>query len=144
MSKNLTGIVCLNHPDVPAATRCATCSKPICADCAQVHDGVPYCSKLCYENAQRTGMMVEDVVRRKSAANAKRAMIKLIWLLIILALIGGGYYFYRNNKSKIDSKLKNAKQSVEIEIQKGKKKVDDNLIRDSKYKKQREAMVNQE
>lgn len=141
MSKNLAGVVCLNHPNVPAVARCATCSKPICAECAQVHDGVTYCSQLCYENAMRTGLMVKDVERRKGAANAKRMLVKLIWLIIILALAAGGYYYYKNHKSQIDAKVKNVKQSVESGIEKGKKKVDDNLIRDSKYKKQREAMV---
>ena len=38
--------VCLNHPDTPAVTRCATCSKPICKQCIVSKNGSSYCRRL--------------------------------------------------------------------------------------------------
>ena len=140
---NLAGIVCLNHPNEPAVARCACCSKPLCEACAaeNMHDGVPYCSDLCYKNALRTGAMVDDVNRRKGAADFKRRIIQLVQLLILLALIGAGYWYYKNNKAKVDAKIKNVQQQVEKGSKDLKKGIEDNTVnRKSTYKKNVEAL----
>ena len=135
---DLHGSVCLNHPNELAVARCATCSKPICAACAadNTHDGVAYCSDLCYQNAVRTGLLVKDVNKRKGAANFKRRLIQLVQFLILLAAIGGGYWYYKNHKATIDAKLKNAQNQVEKGTKDLKKGIEDNTVnRKSTYKK---------
>ncbi len=113
MSKSLSGSVCLNHPQVPAMVRCATCSKPICQECVQLHDKVSYCSQLCYENALRTGVMVEDVKRRKKAAELKRFLRLVISLLFLVAILAAGYWLYRRHQGQVDGSWKNLQQTIE-------------------------------
>ena len=144
MADRINGSVCLNHPNTPAVKRCAVCSKPLCAKCIQMHDGVPYCSDLCWENAKRTGLLVNDVQKRKKSADAKAFVRKIVYLIIIVALVLGGYFFYTRNKSKIDSQLKKVKNVGEQQLEKGKKSIEKSLPGDSKYKRDRERMVNED
>jgi len=142
MSKPIKGSVCLNHPNVAAVARCATCSKPICGECAQVHDGSTFCSKLCYDNAMRTGMMVDDVQRRKGMANLRRNIRILINLLILLAIIAAGYYFYTKNKSKVDQAIKETKQTVQQKTSDAADTIKKSTVkRESKYKRERESAL---
>lgn len=139
MSKPIKGSVCLNHPNVEAVARCATCSKPVCGECAQVHDGGTYCSQLCYDNAKRTSIMVEDVERRKAKANFRRRLKMIINLLILAAIIGAAYYFYTRNKSKVDQTLKEAGQTVQQKTTEAAETIKKNTVeRESKYKRERE------
>ena len=144
MADRINGSVCLNHPNTPAVKRCAVCSKPLCAECVQMHDGVPYCSKLCWENAKRTGLLVNDVQKRKKSAEGKAFIRKIIYLIIIAALAYGGYYLYTRNKSTVDAQLQKAKNVGEQQLQKGKKSIEKSLPGDSKYKRDREKMVNED
>ena len=143
MADRINGSVCLNHPNTPAVKRCAVCSKPLCAECVQMHDGVPYCSDLCWDNAKRTGLLVKDVEERKKSTAVKVFIRKVIYLIIIVALAYGGYYYYTHNKSKVDAQLKKAKNATEQQLEKGKKSIEKGLPGDSKYKKDREKMVNE-
>ena len=143
MADRINGSVCLNHPNTPAVKRCAVCSKPLCADCVQMHDGVPYCSDLCWDNAKRTGLLVKDVEARKKSTAVKVFIRKVIYLIIIAALAYGGYYYYTHNKSKVDAQLKKAKSTTEQKLQEGKKSIEKGLPGDSKYKRDREKMVNE-
>ena len=136
------GSVCLNHPDVPASFRCAVCGKPICSECAIKDGGMTYCSQECRADAIRTGAMVDAVNAKKNAGKARRAIIRLIWLIILVAAAVGGYYYYTQHKSEIDSKVKNAANQAENAVKDAKKTVEDNTVnRQSKYKKDRENLV---
>ena len=143
MADRINGSVCLNHPNTPAVKRCAVCSKPLCAECVQMHDGVPYCSDLCWDNAKRTGMLVKDVEARKKSTAVKVFIRKVVYLIIIAALAYGGYYYYTHNTSKVDAQLQKAKSATEQQLEKGKKSIEKGLPGDSKYKKDREKMVNE-
>ena len=87
MTKPIHGSVCLNHPNMPAVARCATCSKPICGECVKVFDGVTYCSKLCYENALRTGMLTEKVYSQKATGDRRRTVMGAIKFIVIVIKI---------------------------------------------------------
>ena len=65
MSSKINGSVCLNHPNVPAVAHCATCRKPICADCAKTAEGITCCSKACLQNALDSRAVVGDIMARK-------------------------------------------------------------------------------
>lgn len=139
---DLKNSVCLNHPDVPASFRCAVCGKPICSDCAIKDGGMTYCSQQCRADAIRTGAMVSNVNAHKNTGNTKRLIIKLVWLIIIVALAAGGYYYYTQHKGEIDSKIQQGKQQFEQGVKDTKKTIEDNTVnRKSKYKKDRERMV---
>ena len=153
MAKIDNGSVCLNHPNVPAVARCAVCRKPICADCVVKHDGVTYCSAKCRDDAIRTGAMVEGVQESKKKSNSNRMIMNLIKLIILLALIAGGWFAYNKMKDdpegkkllkKATTEVKKASQKVEQTVDQGKQAVKekgDGLIKDSKYKKERESWV---
>lgn len=142
MSKPIKGSVCLNHPNVAAVARCATCSKPICSDCALIFDGVTYCSETCRDNAIRTGMMVDDVQQRKGKANLRRKIQQIISLIVLIALVCFGYIFYKGNKSKIDQKAKDLKQTVQQKSSEAADSIKKNTVeRESQYKKEREKAI---
>jgi len=143
MADRINGSVCLNHPNTPAVKRCAVCSKPLCAECVKMHDGVAYCSDMCWDNAKRTGLMVDDVEKRKKAANAKALVRKIIVFLVIVALAVGGYCYYTKNKSTVDAKIKKAKNATEQQLEKGKKSIEQGIPSSSKYKREKEKMVNE-
>ena len=141
MQDKLNGSVCLNHPDTPAVARCAVCRKPICADCVKESGGVKYCSKDCYDKAIRTGAMAENVLENKKKVVKSRNYKNAIVFVIVVALAAGGFFYYRQHKAKIDRKIKNAKYEMEQKVQEGKRAVDKNLIKESKYKRTREMLV---
>ena len=153
MAKIDNGSVCLNHPNVPAVARCAVCRKPICADCVVKKDGVTYCSAKCRDDAIRTGAMVEGVQESKKRSSSNRMIMTLIKLIILLALVAGGWFAYNKMKDDPEGKkllknvtkeVKKAGQKVEQTVDQGKQAVKekgDGLIKDSKYKKEREALV---
>ena len=149
----IEGSVCLNHPNVPAVAHCAVCRKPICAECVVKHDGVVYCSAKCRDDAIRTGAMVEGVEESKARSDSKRTIMAIIKLIILLALIAGGWFAYNKMKDdpegkkllkKATTEVKKASQKVEQTVDQGKQAVKekgDGLIKDSKYKKERESWV---
>ena len=149
----IEGSVCLNHPNVPAVARCAVCRKPICADCVVKHEGVTYCSTKCRDDAIRTGAMVAGVQESKSRSNNKRIIMTLVKLIILLALIAGGWFGYKKLKEdpegkkllkNVTTEVKKAGHKVEQTVDQGKQAVKekgDGLIKDSKYKKERESWV---
>ncbi len=141
MAEKINGSVCLNHPDTPAVAHCAVCRKPVCGECRQIHDGVSYCSKECHENALRTGRMVDDVVAKRNAIERKRRIRNVILVIVLAAIGAAAYMFYSSNKSEIDAKVKNVKSRTEQKLQEGKKAMDKGLIKDSKYKKERENII---
>ncbi len=148
MADKIKGSVCLNHPNTPAVAHCAVCRKPVCKECVKIYDGTSFCSRECYEKSLRTGKMVEEVVEKRNAVETKRMIRNIIIIIVIAALAFGGYKYYKANKPKIDAQMnkvtsqsKQAAQKAKKEIDQGKKNIEGGLIKDSKYKKQREGWV---
>ncbi len=92
-SKNLEGIVCLNHPSTPATARCATCGKPICDACAKTEDGLICCSDLCLANALASQTKAEQFVASRSKGESLRRTAGLVRLAIIIVLVVLGFVF---------------------------------------------------
>ncbi|MBO4514012.1 MAG: B-box zinc finger protein [Victivallales bacterium] len=141
MAEKINGSVCLNHPDTPAVAHCAVCRKPVCQECQKIYEGVTYCSRECYDNAKRTGGMVDDVLQKRKAVELKRKIRNIIILLIVVALAFAGWTYYKKNTATIDAKEKNLKQQTEKTINDGKKSIDKGIIKDSKYKKEHEGLL---
>ena len=90
---NVEGKVCLNHTNVPAASRCTTCMKPVCTECTVTVNAEDFCSQTCAENHIRTSA---ELSRFKS--KQKSGLLKKI---IILAILAGLAWFGWQNKDKI-------------------------------------------
>ena len=139
MADRINGSVCLNHPNTPAVKRCAVCSKPLCAECVQMHDGVPYCSDLCWDNAKRTGMLVKDVEERKKSTAVKVLIRKIVYLFIIAALAYAGWHY----RYDIKKWFKKAESGAKEQLEKGKQGIQKGIPGSSKYKRDRERMVDE-
>lgn len=73
---------CVNHPDVPAETRCRQCHKPICKACIKSDSNGQFCSFQCSEK-------FKDFQAREQGSSAKKGgmMRKVIVLVVILAVL---------------------------------------------------------
>ena len=103
---NLEGIVCLNHSNVQAVSRCTTCMKPICSECIVQINNDHFCSQTCGENHIRTSA---DISRFKSKQKSG-LMKKLIYLAILAGLVWFGWTkkdeimkFFDEKKSELKS-----------------------------------------
>ena len=145
MSSKINGSVCLNHPNVPAVAHCATCRKPICADCAKTAEGITCCSKACLQNALDSRAVVGDIMARKKKSESKRIIRNLIVLLIVLVLAWFAYQhreqlldLFRKGKAKTEQVSKEAVGQVKSKAENYKKELDEGDARrkaanDKKY-----------
>ena len=132
MSSKINGSVCLNHPNVPAIAHCATCRKPICADCAKTAEGITCCSKACLQNALDSRAVVGDIMARKKKSESKRIIRNLIVLLIVLVLAWFAYQhreqlldLFRKGKAKTEQVSKEAVGQVKSKAENYKKELDE-------------------
>lgn len=96
-----TSSVCLNHPERAADTRCCTCFKPICADCAVRAEGEDFCSPECRDNYQSTRPAIDEFQSREARRRSARRRRRLI-LLIVLAVAGYvAYRYFRENPDAV-------------------------------------------
>ena len=145
MSSKINGSVCLNHPNVPAVAHCATCRKPICADCTKTAEGITCCSKACLQNALDSRVVVGDILTRKKKSQFKRIIRNLIVLLIVLVLAWFAYQhreqlldLFRKGKAKTEQVSKEAVGQVKSKAENYKKELDEGDARrkaanDKKY-----------
>ncbi len=137
----LSDTYCLNHPDTPATTRCATCGKHVCDQCTVIQNGISYCSEACAAAAEASTGRVDSAMAagRKNAARAR--MRSIIILIIIAAAAAGAWYYYSNNKDKVDSAVQNAGKKVQKGLNTSKKTLQKGVPGDSKYKRDRENAI---
>ena len=133
--------VCLNHPDTPAVTRCATCGKPICERCIVPRNGSNYCSETCADNAANSVGRVNDVLENKKKVEARVKKRTLIIIVILLAAAAGGYYYYTQNKDDVTRFVKKTERKVKKNVKETKKSIERSLPSSSTYKRDRENMV---
>lgn len=84
---------CFFHHDRLSVTRCYTCGKALCDECAQTFDGEIYCSAKCAENSKKFEARAEDlqemdeVYKRKEAANNLQSLLIKIVLFIVFCIV---------------------------------------------------------
>lgn len=101
--------ICLNHTDREATTRCATCFKPLCAECAKPAHGQVFCSDKCMQNYAASEERMAAVAAR-DRANARRERIRRLIILVVIVLIAlAAFFFLRKNPSTADKLKKGAK-----------------------------------
>ena len=142
---NISDSVCLNHPDTPAVTRCATCGKPVCGKCVVSRNGADYCSESCAANAQSAEGRVSSVMASKKKSEAGKRIRTIIILIILIVAAAAGYSYYKKNKHKVDSSIQSTirktESTITSEAKKAKSSVDKSMPGDSNYKKKREGWV---
>lgn len=87
-------VPCFFHEDRASVTRCITCGKALCSDCANTFDGEVYCSAKCAESAVKFRQHAQDLEeldavynKNESASNVQGLIIKII-LFIVLLIVG--------------------------------------------------------
>ena len=140
-------MVCLNHPDREAAAVCAACGKPLCSECMLDIDGAVYCSEACHQKGIASRDRSAAVISTSARVDSKSRLRFWIIFIIVLLLAGGGYYYYTRQRKSVDKKLtgfadkvsKTVKKEAREAIDAGK----DAMPKKSRYKRDREALVNE-
>lgn len=142
---NISESVCLNHPDTPAATRCAACGRPICSKCVVSSNGSEYCSESCAAKAQTAAGRASSVMASKKKTEAGKRIRAIVILILLIVAALAGYSYYEKNKSKVDRSLQDTlrktENTISTEAKKAKNSVDRSMPGDSNYKKKRENLV---
>lgn len=113
----MSGQVCLNHPEIPAVTRCETCFKPLCEDCILLENGVQFCSGTCAENYSASGERLDDFKAQERARRRRKRVRRLVTLIIVVVLAVVAWKWYKANpdkakdlRRKIDKAVENVKK----------------------------------
>ncbi|MBE6365494.1 MAG: hypothetical protein E7053_07055 [Lentisphaerae bacterium] len=136
-------MVCLQHPDRDAVTVCAACGKPLCAECVKSSGNADYCSESCLAKGESSRARAAEVISTSARVDRKLRGRFLIWFIIVLLLAIGAWYGYKKYQDKIDSHIEEAidkvKDGKDEAIEAGREA----MPQDSKYKRDREDLVNQ-
>ena len=103
--------VCLNHTGREATTKCTTCFKPLCSECAIKDAGKDFCSKLCLSNYATTNESIGYLDERSRAAKRQKLIMFIIVLLILAAASTFAFYWFKKNPATLDNLKKDA-QSI--------------------------------
>ena len=133
--------VCLNHPDTPAAARCATCGKPVCAQCVVERNGSSYCSAKCADNAANSEQRVNDVLENKKKVDARLKIRSIIIFVVIILIAAGAFLYYRNNKSSVERFIRKTENKIDSGAKDAKNSIQKSIPSSSTYKKNRENLV---
>ncbi len=138
---DLSQSVCLNHPDTPAVTRCATCSKPICEKCIVNRNGSPYCSETCAANASESVDRITRTLDEKRRTNTRTRYRAIILLLIILIAAAVAAWFYSQNKSDVDRLMRKTSAQLDRKVQETRTTIQQGIPTSSQYKRDREGLI---
>ena len=111
--------------------------------------GADYCSQACCERGKRAAANAGNVIDAKAAAAKSKTIRLLIVVFIIIAVAAAACVFYKQNKKEIDRRADAAVRQVKTTAAKTEKAVSQEagavkqkLNTKSKYKREREALVN--
>ena len=111
--------ICLTHTDREATTRCATCFKPLCAECAQTVEGNEFCSPKCSENFAKSADRFAAAAELKEISDRLRARTQIKRAVIIVIIIGavvGTLVARPDLRKKLMQKLGVAKNAIEKKV----------------------------
>ena len=135
-------MVCLNHPHRDAAAVCAACGKPLCSECILKAGDSIYCSEACQLKGAASQARSAEVISTPAKVDSKARKRFWITFIIVLILAGAGYYFYTQNRKTVDKKLDKISKTVRKETRKAIKAGKESMPKETKYKRDREALVN--
>ena len=132
---------CLNHPDTPAAARCATCGKHVCAQCVVSRNGSSYCSEACADSAANTAGRVNTATNAERNIAARARIRTIVIIIILAAAAAGGWYYFQGHKDEVNDAVKKAGTTVQKSMDSTKQTIQKGVPGDSKYKRDTEAAV---
>ena len=103
--------VCLNHTERKATTKCTTCFKPLCRECAIKDAGRDFCSNLCKANYASTNERIGYSEDRRRAAKRQKLIELVIVLLSLAAACAFAFSWFKKNPATLE-KLKKDAQSM--------------------------------
>ncbi len=103
--------ICLKHTDREATTRCTTCFKPLCAECALPGYDKVFCSDKCMQNYAASEDRLAVVAARDKAIARKERIRRLIILLVAILLAVAAFIFLKKNPTTAE-KLKSGTKSL--------------------------------
>ena len=136
-------MVCLNHPDRNATAVCAACGKPLCEDCSLQFETAIYCSEKCHQKGVSSGARAGAVIDSGKRTDRKLRKKSLIAFLVLLLLAGALWYGYTRNQKAVDRKLNKVSRTIKKSTKKAINAGKGAMPQDSKYKRDRENLVNQ-
>ncbi len=113
VTKSVQDSVCLNHPNVPAVTRCTTCFKPICGACVITALDRDFCSDECVRSYTASRENVEayaEDTRRRRKKGLFRLLVKLV---ILIAVVAAAYQYFGKNPDDLAQLKKKAAELAE-------------------------------
>ena len=134
---------CLNHPDTPAAARCATCGKHVCAQCVVERNGSKYCSEACADAAANSTGRVNTAANAERNIAARARIRTIVIIIILIAIAAGAWHYYQGHKDEVNSAVKKAGTTVQKSMDSTKQTIQKGVPGDSKYKRDAEAAVKQ-
>lgn len=132
---------CLNHPDTPAAARCAACGKPVCARCVVTQNGVDYCSEACARAAADSAGRVDSAVEagRRNASKARARQAVTLIVIVVIALVG--WFLFKKYRKEVDSFARKTSKQVQSGLDSSRNSIQKSVPGDSKYKRDREGSL---
>ena len=111
----ITNQVCLTHTDRAASTRCETCFRPLCQECAQEQQGHVFCSQECAHNYSASGERLANLEEKSRKARKQRFIRRLV-VLAVLAAVGYGVYRScvqnRERRARLERKFRQVTSSL--------------------------------
>jgi len=109
---NVTGRVCLNHPDRAAVSRCETCFRPLCPECIRSTDGVHFCSETCARNYARSGERMADFNAKARRGRFRRRVRRVLTLAVLAVLAYFAYRWYTVHRKETSDLLDRARRTA--------------------------------
>lgn len=103
--------VCLNHTGREATTKCTTCFKPLCGECAIKNAGKNFCSQQCMSNYASTNERIGYLDERTRASKRFKLIMLIIILFALAAACVFAFSWFKRNPSTLENLKKDA-QSI--------------------------------
>jgi uncharacterized membrane protein YvbJ len=111
-NKSVSNSVCLNHPDRSAETRCVTCFKPLCSECAiRDAEGNDFCSEQCRRNYENSRENVDNFHAQERRIKRRKKIRRLVILVILIVLGVAAYKHFKDNPDDL-KKLKHSTETL--------------------------------
>jgi hypothetical protein len=78
---------CIEHPDRPAAARCAACHRPVCSSCVVTTADGKFCSHTCADKTSDYRKRAKKIKAPGGGGIAKLVRL-VVWIVVIIVILG--------------------------------------------------------
>lgn len=134
-------MICLNHHDRSAVSRCAACGKPLCEICLSEMGNTGYCSEKCQTMGEAAKERSSEVISVARKTDRKSGIKAFLWVMVLLLIVAGVIFFYTRNREKVNEVVADGKDKI-VEVKDEAISAGKNAMpQDTKYKQERENLV---